>query len=295
MQAQMPRFVDAVRERIETNLDEGSVSLADLASGAGVSPSRLLRTFRRTLGVTPRQYTDALRLDRLKARVASGASVTDALYAVGYGSSRSVYETAGAKLGMTPGEYGKGGRNQRIDFDIIPCPLGRLLVAATRKGVCAVKLDDDPGELESRLRREFPQAAVSRNPAALHPWVHPLIEYLTGGITSLELPVDIRATAFQRRVWEHLRTIPYGEHRSYQQVAQAVGAPQAWRAVARACASNPTVLIVPCHRVIRSNGDLGGYSGGPGRKRALLEMETAGTRQMPMIPDAAPAATTSAP
>ena len=199
--------------------------------------------------------------------------MSPALYDAGYGSTSRVYERTHAQLGMTPATYSRGGRGARISYATVPCPLGWLLVAATERGICRIALGAAPRTLEGALRAEFPAADVTPDRGVLKPWLATLVGYLDGHEPHLDLPLDVRATAFQRRVWEELRKIPYGTTRSYSAVARAIGRPGATRAVARACASNPAALIVPCHRVVREDGSLGGYRWGVERKRALLERE----------------------
>ena len=250
--------------------------LATLAGAVGTTPHRLVRAFRSVLGVSPRQYRDQRRLDRFKTRLKEGKKVSPALYDAGYGSTSRVYERAHAQLGMTPATYSRGGRGARIRYATIPCPLcplGWLLVAATERGICRVALGADAGTLERALRAEFPAADVGPDRGTLKLWVGALAAHLEGREPHLDLPLDVRATAFQRRVWEELRKIPSGTTRSYTAVARAIGQPSATRAVARACATNPAALIVPCHRVVRADGALGGYRWGVERKRALLERE----------------------
>jgi AraC family transcriptional regulator of adaptative response/methylated-DNA-[protein]-cysteine methyltransferase len=252
---------------------EGTVSLAALGAQLGVSPYHLQRTFKSVTGVTPRQYQAARRVGRFKRRIETGGAVAEAIYDAGFGSSSRLYERAGAELGMTPAVYARGGSGERITYTIAGCALGRLLVAATGRGLCAVRLGDSDAELESALAAEFRAAEIHRDAAALGEWVGTILRHLEGEQTSLDLPLDVRATAFQRRVWEELRRIPYGATRSYGDVARAVGQPSAVRAVARACASNPVALVTPCHRVVRGDGSLGGYRWGLERKRALLAAE----------------------
>jgi AraC family transcriptional regulator of adaptative response/methylated-DNA-[protein]-cysteine methyltransferase len=266
-------LVRRVCRTIETSLEEPH-SLAALSAHIGVSPGHLQRTFKRLLGITPRQYADARRLDRLKARLREGENVTHALYAAGYGASSRLYEKAGAQLGMTPGTYRRGGKGMKISYAIVNSPLGRLLVAATPRGICAVCLGDSDARLRAALSSEYPRAEIRQDASGLARWLKVILNYLKGDTSRLDLPVDVVATAFQRRVWEELRRIPYGTTRSYKQVARAIGRPRAMRAVARACATNPVSLVVPCHRVIREDGGLGGYRWGLERKRALLETES---------------------
>jgi AraC family transcriptional regulator of adaptative response/methylated-DNA-[protein]-cysteine methyltransferase len=253
--------------------DDTAPSLAALSAQCGASPHRLARSFKRLTGLTPREYTDAQRLVRLKARLRSGDNVAAAVYEAGYGSSRAVYERASAQLGMTPGAYRHGGRGMRIDYTITDSPLGRLLVAATERGVCSVCIGDSDGALKKALFDEYPAADIRLDSDGLHETVRAFRDHLEGRSTHLDLPVDVQATAFQQQVWRELRVIPYGETRSYTDIARAVGRPQAVRAVAHACASNRVALLIPCHRVVRQDGSLGGYRWGLERKRALLNRE----------------------
>src|SRR5438128_294267 len=262
------RLIDAHPDR--------PASLAALSAQAGATPHRLLRTFQRVLGISPRQYRDARRLDRFKTELRSRGRVSPALYEAGYGSTSRVYERAHAQLGMTPATYGRGGAGTRIAFAVVPCALGRLLVAATARGICRISLGDDADALERALAAEFPAATIARDDDTLRHWVAEITAHLDGRQPTLELPLDVRATAFQRRVWEALRKIPYGSTRSYSEVARAVGNAKATRAVARACAANPVAIVVPCHRVVREDGDLGGYRWGVQRKGALLKQEAVG-------------------
>ena len=261
---------------LEANADEGRVTLSALGSALGVSPYHLQRTFKQALGVTPRQYAEGRRLARFKQQVKSGDGVTAALYNAGYGSSSRLYEKAPQQLGMTPATYRQGGRGIVIRYSILACTLGRLLVAGTERGVCAIRLGDSDEELESSLRREFPAAEILRDDAALRAWAEELLQHLEGRQPQLNLPLDIRATAFQMRVWRELQAIPYGSTHSYSEVAAAIGQPSAARAVARACATNPVAVVIPCHRVVRGDRSLGGYRWGIDRKRRLLEQESKG-------------------
>ncbi len=256
--------------------EEGAPSLAELAAELGVSPHHLQRTFKGLTGVTPHQYAAALRARRFKSLLRAGEGVADALYEAGYGSSSRLYEASDARLGMTPATYRRGGRGMEIRYTVVACPLGLLLVAATARGVCAVELGDDDERLAAALAAEYPVARIERGGGELTGWVQAIASYLSGerpGRGGLDLPLDLQATAFELRVWEALRKIPYGETRSYGEVAAALGAPKAARAVARACAANPAALITPCHRVVRADGESGGYRWGEERKRALLAME----------------------
>lgn len=251
---------------------EARHTLAALGRRAGLSPAHLQRVFKRVVGVSPRQFADACRLDRLKAGLREGESVTTAMVAAGYGSSSRLYEKAGGQLGMTPGEYRAGGARAVIRYATAECALGRVVLAATAKGACAVALATSDDELEAFLRAEFPLAELTRAEAELSEWLGELVRAIAGG-PDPNLPLDVRATAFQRRVWEELRRIPRGETRTYQQLAEAIGRPTAVRAVARACATNPASVVIPCHRVIGTDGGLHGYRWGVRRKKRLLEAE----------------------
>lgn len=261
------RFLDAQPEQPAT--------LAALSARVGSTPYRLWRAFRRVLGITPHQYRDARRVSRFKAHLKQSQRVSRAVYEAGYGSSSRVYERQGARarLGMTPATYARGGRGARIGYAVVSCPHGRLLIAATAHGICKIGLGESAASLESDLHAEFPAAEIHRDDRALAEWAGAILRHLEGNEPQLDLPLDVRATAFQRRVWEMLRTIPYGTTRSYADVARAIGHPRATRAVARACATNPAALVIPCHRVVREDGSPGGYRWGIERKRALLEKE----------------------
>ncbi len=225
------------------------------------------------MGITPRQYVQACRVEQLKGRLKEGESVTRALYDAGYGSSSRLYEQAPARLGMTPTAYRQGGRGMHMNYTVVSCFLGRLLVAATEKGICAVSLGDSDAVLESALVSEYPAAEIQRDGANLSQEVNALLSHLNGQQPDLNLPLDVQATAFQRRVWEELRNTPYGSTRSYSKIAEALGQPKAARAVAQACATNPVALVIPCHRVVREDGSAGGYRWGIERKQRLLLQE----------------------
>jgi AraC family transcriptional regulator of adaptative response/methylated-DNA-[protein]-cysteine methyltransferase len=247
--------------------------LDELSHKVGGSRYHLQRTFKQVTGITPQEYSDALRLGQLKEKLRAGEPVLNALYDAGYGSVRGLYERTPSHLGMTPATYGRGGKNTTIQFSVVPCSLGFLLVAATSKGICSVQLGDSPEELEAALREEFFAAQIQRDETLLRAWAESLLKLLEGKEPHLNLPLDVRATAFQWRVWSALRAIGSGETRSYSQVAQAIGEPTAVRAVARACATNSVALIVPCHRVVREDGTLAGYRWGIERKEKLLAHE----------------------
>jgi AraC family transcriptional regulator, regulatory protein of adaptative response / methylated-DNA-[protein]-cysteine methyltransferase len=255
-----------------------AVSLEELGGAVGVSPHHLQRTFKKVTGITPRQYAAAQRLRQFKSKIKGGRGVTEALYESGYGSSSRLYESASRRLGMTPASYRRGGKGMNINYTIVGSPLGRLLVAATERGVCSVQFGEREEELEAALADEYPAADLRRGGALLDEFVRALLGHLDGREPSLDLPLDVQATAFQSRVWDELRRIPYGETRSYADVANSLGQPTAVRAVARACATNPVALVTPCHRVVRGDGSLSGYRWGVGRKRALLARERGGAR-----------------
>ncbi len=256
--------------------DGRGITLARLAAQVGLSPWHLQRLFKRAIGVTPRDYADACRCRRFRAELKAGETIAGATYGAGYGSSSRVYEDAQAQLGMTPASYAKGGKGARIAYAIVESILGRLLIAATAKGLCFVSLGAGEAELEATLRDEFPAAdRIDRDERAIAPAVRAVLRHLEGETPDVALPLDVRATAFQRRVWQELLAIPCGETRSYSEIAEALGLPRAQRAVGRACASNPVSIVVPCHRVLRQDGSLGGYRWGVARKRALLLREAA--------------------
>jgi AraC family transcriptional regulator of adaptative response/methylated-DNA-[protein]-cysteine methyltransferase len=267
-----PEWVQEACRYIESRLDEPP-TLDALSAHVNVSAFHLQRTFKRATGVSPREYAESLRMDRLKTRLKEGDSVTSALYETGYGSSSRLYERAPAQLGMTPAVYRRGGTGINIHYTIVDSALGRLMVAATDKGICFVSLGDDDDALLAELRKDYPAALIEPDGRELKPWVQAIVSYLNGQPAPLDLPLDVKATAFQRRVWRELQSIPYGSTRSYADIARAVGNPNAIRAVGRACATNPVSLVIPCHRAIRSDGSLAGYRWGLERKRKLIEQE----------------------
>jgi len=253
--------------------DPGRPTLQALSRQSGLGPFRLLRLFRRVLGVTPRQYADAVRLRRFKRSLRQGGNVTSAIYDAGYGSSSRLYERAGSQLGMTPGDYHRGARGLEIRYALVDSPLGRLLVGATGRGVCAVMLGKPDAQLLRELTHDFPHAALREDARGVGASARAVVARLRPGASGGEIPLDIRGTAFQRRVWEELQRIPYGQTRTYSEIARRIGNPQAVRAVARACATNSISVVVPCHRVVGKNGSLTGYRWGLERKQALLANE----------------------
>jgi len=248
-------------------------SLAELARATNTTPDALRRDFRRVLGVSPKQYADGLRVERLRAELRDGRDVTGAMYTAGYGSSSRLYEQSDARLGMTPASYGAGGAGATIAYTVTSCPLGALMVAGTERGICRVALGDDPSGLDALVRDEFPAAEVARDDDALAPVVDEVLRRIAGEEPAVDLPLDVRGTAFQLRVWRELQRIPRGETRTDGALAEAVGAPGGARAVGQACGSNPVAVVVPCHRVVPAGGGLGGYAWGVEKKRALLDHE----------------------
>ena len=261
---------------IEQHLDE-AVTLEKLAKVFGQSPFHLQKTFKKTLGISPRAYADSCRMGLLKRNLQAGRSVTHALYDAGFSSSSRLYERTASQLGMTPDKYRRGAVAASIRYTCTDSPLGRMLVAATEKGICAIQFGDTDDELTEGLKREFPFAVRKREDESMRSWTNVVLRQISGHKLNRSLPLDIQATAFQRRVWAHLQSLPFGTTQSYGEVAQAIGQPNAARAVARACASNRIAVAIPCHRVVRGNGDMGGYRWGAERKRALLQLEQKGS------------------
>ena len=268
------QYVAAARKLLD-NAD-APITLAELSKRLGLSPFHLQRMFKRATGLSPREYQSARRMQHVKSGLRKADDVTTALYDAGFGSPSRLYEKAPQQLGMTPGEYRRGGSGVSIRYALVSTPLGRMLVAATERGLCAVRFGETMAELDHDLRTEFHSAQLRRDQEGLLQYIEPLLAAIRGENTSIDLPLDIRATAFQKKVWEALRQIPLGNTRSYAEVAREIGEPGAVRAVARACASNPVALAVPCHRVVRSDGDISGYRWGVERKKRLLEREHAG-------------------
>jgi AraC family transcriptional regulator, regulatory protein of adaptative response / methylated-DNA-[protein]-cysteine methyltransferase len=266
--------VKAICRFIEQHLDE-PLTLNRLGKEFHQSPFHLQRRFKAALGITPREYADSCRLGLLKRNLQAGDSVTRAMYDAGYGSSSRLYERTGSQLGMTPDKYRRGAVAAVIRYTCADSPLGRMLIAATDRGICSIQFGRTDDELIEGLKHEFPFAARKSDDGGLRSLVSTLLRHMQGKHLDLSLPLDIRATAFQRRVWEHLQSIPFGATESYSEVARAIGQPTATRAVARACATNPVAVAIPCHRVVREDGSMGGYRWGLERKKALLAMEEA--------------------
>jgi AraC family transcriptional regulator of adaptative response/methylated-DNA-[protein]-cysteine methyltransferase len=270
-------WVDKIRRACVylSNVD-GHPSLATLAARLGGSPYHLQRNFKRLVGVSPREYAEACRLGKVKRRLRQSDDVTAAMFDAGYGSSSRFYERAVPKLGMAPSVYRRGGEGMQVQYTIVDSSndtLGRLLVAATPRGVCAVAMGSTDTELTNALAREYPAATISADAGALAQSAIAIVAHLSGREPRLDLPLDVQATAFQWQVWQALSAIPYGETRTYGEVAAAIGQPRAVRAVARACATNPVAVAIPCHRVLPAAGGTGGYRWGAERKKALLAQE----------------------
>jgi AraC family transcriptional regulator of adaptative response/methylated-DNA-[protein]-cysteine methyltransferase len=262
-------LVRSVCDYIREN-SASKVTLRDLGTRFGISPFHLQRVFSDVMGMSPRKYLEEYRLSELRHRLAKGEPVIRALRGTGYSSQSWLYEDSRTRLGMTPATYRNGAPDTRIAYAVGDSSLGRLLVATTEHGICSVKAGRNDSELLRDLQREFPKARIEKGRKASQ-FLEALNDHLSG--QEVRLPVDVRGTGFQLKVWSALREIPLGETRSYSDVAEMIGVPRAIRAVANACASNPVPLIIPCHRVIRKNGDLGGYGLGIARKKILLSTE----------------------
>jgi AraC family transcriptional regulator of adaptative response/methylated-DNA-[protein]-cysteine methyltransferase len=267
-------WIDKIRRACVylTNV-EGHPSLATLSARLGGSPYHFQRNFKRLVGVTPREYSEAVRLRTVKGRLRLADDITGAMLDAGYGSSSRFYERAAPMLGMKPATYRRGGAGMRIRYTIVDSPLGQLLVGATDTGVCAVAMGASSEELARGLAREYPAATIAADDRALARWAKAILAHVAGRLPRLDLPLDVQATAFQWQVWDALRGIPYGQTRTYAEVAAAIGRPRAVRAVARACATNPVAIAIPCHRVVASTGAVSGYRWGVSRKKTLLESE----------------------
>ena len=259
--------------RIAARRTDGRVPLRALAAAVGASPSHLQRTFTQALGVSPRELSDARRVEALRRALKERKSVTDAIYEAGFGSSSRVYERSARTLGMTPAQYAAGGAGAHVRYVCAASEVGRVLVAATDRGVCAVKLGNGDDELIRLLKAEFPGSSIAEGDHAMREWVADIVGAIAGRQPAAPVPLDIRGTAFQLRVWKELQKIPAGVTRSYGEIARRIGHPTASRAVARACATNPACIVIPCHRVVAASGGAGGYHWGADRKRALLARE----------------------
>ncbi len=262
-------IVERMCDHIRKN-PSGDLSLSALESTFALNRFYIQKTFKEVMGITPRKYVEECRIQLLKQNLREGDPIPSAIYRTGYNSQSWLYDNASSKLGMLASSYRRGGEGARIQFTITACRLGTLMVAETDHGVCALSIGDSENQLLHSLRSEFPNAEIHRSDDVMES-VKTVLRYFEGQF--LSLPVDIQGTGFQRRVWTALMTIPYGETRTYQQIADLIGASRAHRAVANACAANPVPLIVPCHRVVRKDGSLGGYALGVERKKFLLQLE----------------------
>ncbi len=271
-----------IEAHVATQADK-TLNLAALGLDADMSPHHLQRTFKAVIGVTPREYAEACRLKVLKGALRAAPSVTNAIHDAGFGSSSRVYERTSTHLGMTPKQYRQGGLGMTISWATANTPLGLLMMAATDRGLCSVQIGDDSIEMVAQLAREFPGAAITpmraergrKNAGQFAAWMQALKDHLSSVSLRLDLPLDIQGTAFQMKVWRYLMRIPAGEVQSYSEIARAIGKPTAVRAVASACARNRLAIVIPCHRVIRGDGGMGGYRWGLERKRSLIAQERA--------------------
>jgi len=265
-------LIKSVCRYIELHLDE-PVTLARLGEEFRQSPFHLQRTFKAVLGITPKEYADSCRMRGFRQRLKAGHSVTRAMHDAGYSSTSRLYSRTSSELGMEPAKYRRGAIATPIRYSFTESPIGCMLIAATDKGICSIQFADSEEELEQGLKQEFPFALRRRDDDGMANLAGQIAQRISGAESAASLPLDIQATAFQRRVWSHLQSIAFGKTQSYSQVAKAIRRPSAVRAVARACATNPVAIAIPCHRVLRSNGDLGGYRWGLERKKTLLEIE----------------------
>lgn len=268
--------MDSVVQKARTYLDERRgerVTLDELSQAVGASPFHLQRRFKEAFGVSPRDYQDAHRVEAVKSALKNGSRVTDALFDAGYGSVSRFYEKSASRLGMAASEYRAKGKGLSIRYCTFASALGTVLVAATGRGLCSVKLGDKPGPLLQILAQEFSEAELAEDSGSLKATKEKILAFIEGDQALLRVPVDVRGTVFQRKVWDALRRIPAGETRTYREIARSIGAPDAVRAVGSACGANPVALAVPCHRAVRTDGGLGGYAWGLARKRQLLQNE----------------------
>jgi AraC family transcriptional regulator of adaptative response/methylated-DNA-[protein]-cysteine methyltransferase len=268
------KLVDQVCKYIEANLQR-KLTLPIMSAQVGLSPYHFQRTFKRVLGISPRQYVKARRLARMKHYLRNGETVNNSLYNAGFSSRSRVYENVPGGFGVNPGEFRRGGEGLQVRYSIIDSPLGRLLIAATEKGVCGVCIGDSDAFVERTLAEDYPAATLERADERMKEWTTAFAKYFDGEHFALDLPLDVKATAFQSRVWKIIQSVPYGKTTTYGRIANELGRPEASRAVARACATNPVALVIPCHRVIGKDGSLRGYRWGNKRKQALLELERA--------------------
>ena len=269
--AQSRKIQEACRY-IDTHFD-GPLSLKQISGHVALSPFHLQRLFKKTLGISPRQYQQARRANKFKSALKTEMRITDAIYDAGYGSSSRLYENSSAQLGMTPSDFRRNGEGIPIRYTIVPTRLGKVLLASTARGLCAVQFGDSDASLERDLKGQFNAASITRDDQGLRSIASKIEKFLEGSQVSLDMPLDIQGTAFQQLVWKTLQEIPYGETRNYSEIAKGIGQPKAVRAVAKACGSNRVALVIPCHRVIQKTGKLAGYRWGIDRKAALLKQE----------------------
>jgi len=257
---------------IESNLDE-KLTLEILSRQAGLSPFHFQRTFKRILGISPRQYVEARRLEKVKRSLTNGETVTKSLYDAGFTSKSRLYEKTSPHFGVSPGIFRRGGEGLRIHYTIVDSRIGRVLLAATQRGACAVCMGASDEAVEAALKEDYYAADLHRDDEGMEKWTEALLSYFDGQEFPRDLPLDVQATAFQWRVWKEIQSIPYGQTATYSNIAKSLGRPQAARAVARACATNPVAIVIPCHRVIGKDASLGGYAWGVKRKKTLLSLE----------------------
>ena len=270
--SQRTELVQRICEFVERHLDE-KLTLASLSREAGLSPFHFQRTFKRILGITPRQYIEARRLEKVRRSLRRGETVTDALYGAGFTSRGRLYEKSPAQLGVNPGTFRRGGEGLSIHYTIIDSPVGRLLLGATGTGICAVCIGASDEAVEAALKEDYYAADLYRNDHQMKRWAEEFAKYFDGREFPVDLPIDVQATAFQWRVWKQIQAIPYGKTSTYSEIAETLGKPRAVRAVANACASNHVAILIPCHRVVGKKGDLRGYRWGVRRKQTLLSLE----------------------
>ena len=270
--SQMEQRVGRARRYLDEHVEQPA-TLRQLAADIGMSPFHLQRAFKQVVGLSPKEYQDARRMERFKSSLKRGENVTSATYEAGFGSSSRLYERVSSTLGMTPSAFRSGGTGVTLRFTITPTVVGRLLVAITDRGVATVRLGDSEASLVASLQHDYPKALLRRDTDGLKQHVREILQCLSGKSDVDQLPLDVKATAFQRKVWKALQQIPRGSTRSYREIARAIGQPTAARAVARACATNPIAVAIPCHRAVREDGHLAGYRWGLQRKKRLLALE----------------------
>ena len=275
------KLIERVCREIEDKIEQ-PINLTSLSQKFDLSTAYLQRTFKEIVGITPKQYCEIVRLSRFKLYLRK-ETITQAIYQAGYNSSSSLYENISAKLGMTPKTYQQYGAETQIVYSIVSCDLGigYLLVATTKKGICTVELGDRPKELVDTLAEEFKRATIVRDDRQHREWIEKILQSIEGKEADLDLPLDIRGTAFQQQVWQALQNIPYGETRTYREIANEIGRSKATRAIGNACGANPTAIVIPCHRVLLSDGSLGGYRWGVDRKQKLIEIEQKNLKNHP--------------